>query len=49
MVDSRNYEEWLKKAGKDLRAAQILYEATEAEELVAFHCQQAVEIKSFFN
>lgn len=43
MVDSKNYLEWIEKARKDLRAAKILYEATGAEELVAFHSQQAVE------
>ena len=49
MVDSKNYEEWIEMARKDLRGAEILYEATGVNELVAFHCQQAVEkyLKAF--
>ena len=49
MVDSKSYEEWIEMARKDLRGPKILYEATGVEELVAFHCQQAVEkyLKAF--
>ncbi|SHI62420.1 HEPN domain-containing protein [Geosporobacter subterraneus DSM 17957] len=49
MVDSSRYEDWLKMAQKDLRGAKILFEAAGTEELVAFHCQQAVEkyLKAF--
>ena len=49
MVDSKVYEEWIKKAQTDLRGATILFEASGTEELVAFHCQQAVEkfLKAF--
>lgn len=49
MVDSKNYEDWIEMARKDLRGAKVLHEATEVEELVAFHCQQAVEkyLKAF--
>lgn len=49
MVDSKSYEGWIEMAKKDLRGAKILYEATGVEELVAFHCQQAVEkyLKAF--
>jgi len=43
MVDSSKYEDWIMRAKKDLRGAKILFDATGAEELVAFHCQQAVE------
>lgn len=43
MVDTINYEEWIRKARQDLRGARILFEATGADDLVAFHCQQAVE------
>ena len=39
MVDSKSYEEWVNMARKDLRGAEILYEAQGVEELVAFHCQ----------
>lgn len=49
MADSKNYEEWIEMAKKDLRGAKILYEAGGIDELVAFHCQQAVEkyLKAF--
>ncbi|MDD3269473.1 MAG: HEPN domain-containing protein [Syntrophomonadaceae bacterium] len=49
MVDSKVYEEWIEKAQTDLRGAIILFEAMGTEELVAFHCQQAVEkyLKAF--
>ncbi len=49
MVDSKNYEEWIEMAKKDFKGAKILHEAGGVEELVAFHCQQAVEkyLKAF--
>lgn len=49
MVDSKIHEEWIEKAQNDLRGAKILFAATGTEELVAFHCQQAVEkyLKAF--
>ena len=49
MVDTKSYEEWIKKARQDLKGARILFEATGADELVAFHCQQSVEkyLKAF--
>ncbi len=49
MVDSKIYEELIKKAQTYLRGAGILFEASGTEELVAFHCQQAVEkyLKAF--
>lgn len=49
MVDSKIYEEWIEKAQIDLRGAVILFESSGTEELVAFHCQQAVEkyLKAF--
>ncbi|NLX61348.1 MAG: HEPN domain-containing protein [Tissierellia bacterium] len=49
MVDSKNYEDWIEAARKDLRGAKILFEAGGVDELVAFHCQQAVEkyLKAF--
>lgn len=49
MVGSKNYEEWIEMAKKDLRGAKILHDAGGVEELVAFHCQQAVEkyLKAF--
>lgn len=49
MVDSKSYEDWIAMAKKDLKGAMILHEAGELEELVAFHCQQAVKkyLKAF--
>jgi HEPN domain-containing protein len=49
MSDSRNYEEWIEMAQKDLKAARLLFKHEGLEELVAFHCQQAVEkyLKAF--
>lgn len=42
-MDSRRYLDWYDKAQKDLRGAQILFEAEADNSLVAFHCQQAIE------
>ncbi len=49
MTDSRSHEEWIRVAKKDLRGAKILHEAKGVDDLVAFHCQQAVEkyLKAF--
>lgn len=49
MVDSKSYEEWINMAKKEFEGAKILYEAKGVENLVAFHCQQAVEkyLKAF--
>lgn len=49
IVDSKKYEDWIEAAKKDLKGAKILHEKTGVEELVAFHCQQAVEkyLKAF--
>ncbi|MEG1008641.1 MAG: HEPN domain-containing protein [Clostridia bacterium] len=35
--------EWIKKANKDVYAADIMNEAGNAEEIVCFHCEQAIE------
>lgn len=43
MVDSKRYGDWLEKAGKDLKSAQILISNGEVNDIVAFHCQQAIE------
>jgi len=43
MVDSTKCTDWIEKASKDIKAAQILKENDCGNDLVAFHCQQAVE------
>jgi len=43
MVDSKRYKDWLEKAQKDLKSAKILIENGEVNDIVAFHCQQAIE------
>ena len=43
MVDSKFYEEWMRKARGDMRSAQILKDHDGDNEAVAFHCQQAIE------
>lgn len=43
MVDSKRYQDWFDKAQKDLKSAKILVESGEVNDIVAFHCQQAIE------
>ena len=43
MGDSLRYKDWYEKAAHDLRGAQILMEYDGGNDLVAFHCQQAME------
>lgn len=43
MVDSKKYIDWVTKAEQDLKGAKILLEHHGGNDLVAFHCQQAVE------
>ena len=43
MGDSVLYQAWYDRASTDLAGANILYEHGGAYELVAFHCQQAIE------
>ena len=43
MGDSLRYKDWYEKAAHDLRGAQILMEYDGGNDLVAFHCQQAIE------
>lgn len=42
-LDSRQYDEWLDKAGSDLIAASVLREDDRCYDCAAFHCQQAIE------
>lgn len=43
MGNSLRYKDWYEKAAHDLRGAQILMEYDGGNDLVAFHCQQAME------
>ena len=43
MGDSLRYKDWFEKAAHDLRGAEILIEHDGGNDLVAFHCQQAME------
>jgi len=43
LVDSVEYNEWFIMAQKDLRSAKILFEHDADNEIVCFHCQQAIE------
>ena len=43
MVDSLRYNEWLERAGRDLKSAKVLKQNDCGNDIVAFHCQQAIE------
>lgn len=43
MVDSLRYNDWLEKAGRDLKSAKVLKQNDCGNDVVAFHCQQAIE------
>lgn len=43
MGDSLRYKDWFEKAIQDLRGAEILMKHGGGNDLVAFHCQQAME------
>lgn len=43
MGDSLRYMDWFEKAAQDLRGAEILMAHEGGNDLVAFHCQQAME------
>ena len=43
MGDSLRYKDWFEKAAHDLRGAEILMEHDGGNDLVAFHCRQAME------
>ena len=43
MVDSLRYNEWLEKASRDLKSAKVLKQNDCGNDIVAFHCQQAIE------
>lgn len=43
MVDTMRYKEWIEKALKDIKSAKVLKEHDCGNDVVAFHCQQAIE------
>lgn len=43
MVDTTKFNEWLIMAQKDIKSARILFEHDGDNEIICFHCQQAVE------
>ncbi|AOR24740.1 HEPN domain-containing protein [Clostridium taeniosporum] len=43
MVDTLRYKDWIDKAERDIKSAKILKEHECGNDVVAFHCQQAVE------
>lgn len=49
IVDSLRFTEWLEKAERDLKSANVLKQNNCGNDVVAFHCQQAIEksLKAF--
>lgn len=49
MVDSLRHKDWLEKAKMDIKSAEVLKEHDCGNDVVAFHCQQAIEksLKAF--
>lgn len=43
MIDTVKHNEWFKMAQKDIKSAKILFEHDADNEIVCFHCQQAIE------
>lgn len=43
MVDSKRYNDWLEKAARDIKSAKVLKQNDCGNDIVAFHCQQAIE------
>lgn len=43
MTDSARYKDWFDKAERDLKSAHVLKENNCGNDVVAFHCQQAIE------
>ncbi|MBN1050093.1 HEPN domain-containing protein [Clostridium botulinum] len=43
MVDTLRYKDWIDKAERDIKSAKILKEHECGNDVVAFHCEQAVE------
>jgi HEPN domain-containing protein len=43
MVDTLRYKDWIEKAERDIKSAKVLKEHDCGNDVVSFHCQQAVE------
>lgn len=43
MVDTLRYANWIDKSERDIKSAKILKEHDCGNDVVAFHCQQAIE------
>lgn len=43
MVDSKRYNDWIEKAARDIKSAKVLKQNECGNDVVAFHCQQAIE------
>lgn len=43
MVDTLRYADWIDKSERDIKSAKILKEHDCGNDVVAFHCQQAIE------
>lgn len=43
MVDTTRYKDWFEKAERDLKSAKVLKKNDCGNDVVAFHCQQAIE------
>ncbi|SNS44223.1 HEPN domain-containing protein [Anaerovirgula multivorans] len=43
MVDTARFMNWVEKASRDIKSAGVLKENDCGNDMVAFHCQQAVE------
>lgn len=43
MVDRLRYRDWIDKSERDIKSAKILKEHDCGNDVVAFHCQQAIE------
>jgi HEPN domain-containing protein len=43
LVDTKKHNEWFIMAKKDMRSANILFEHNADNEIICFHCQQAIE------
>ncbi|MEN6326909.1 MAG: HEPN domain-containing protein [Syntrophomonas sp.] len=42
-MDSSEFNEWFRMAQKDIRSARILFQYDADNEIICFHCQQAIE------
>ena len=43
MVDSLRHNDWIEKAARDIKSAKVLKDNDCGNDVVAFHCQQAIE------